>query len=152
MKITVWMSEQSLDQFKNNERVTGDVYNREPGSHANVLQVQLTLDEYYQIKDLECCGTGCCDVESEPNQESGNVDPSWSCDLPDGADWGIKYIISEPTSLNELKQLVNQIDPELTPRHKSTLTYTDVQDIAKSVPNNYKLGLTIRQLVNNING
>jgi len=53
MKITVWMSEKTLWEFKSGEVLTGEYYHREPGEHIDVVQVQLTYDEYYELKDTQ---------------------------------------------------------------------------------------------------
>ena len=51
MKITVWMSEKTLWEFRSGEVLTGQFYRREPGKHVEAVQVQLSYDEYYQLKD-----------------------------------------------------------------------------------------------------
>jgi len=176
MKITVWMSERSLEQFKNKERVTGMISNREPGTHVNVFQVQLTLDEYYQLKDAECCGTGCCtSIDSETIQTASSGHESigmptleedishWSfahcstctpteCSLPDGAEWDVKYSLEEkPIECNCTSDFhCSCSDPveDKSPLETWFGPNDRMRDIVRSTPNNMELGSVIRQLVN----
>ena len=77
MKITLWISEETLKQFNSGEPITGNIFKREPGEHVDILQVQVSEDEYYQIMDRQS------DTES------------WECSLPEGAEWDVKYSLKD---------------------------------------------------------
>ena len=77
MRITLWMSERSLEQFHKGELVEGMVFHREPGEHVDAVQVNVTYDEYRQIQDQQ----------TNPK--------TWECSLPDGAEWDVSYSIKE---------------------------------------------------------
>lgn len=120
MKITLWISEETLKQINSGEPIAGEIYMREPGEHVEVLQVQVSEDEYYEILDKQ---TTDGDIMKE----------MWECSLPEGAEWDVEYSLEQ-----EYKQEGKWF------KH----TFANVYDITRSTPNNMELGAKIRQLVN----
>ena len=129
MKITLWMSEETLKQFNAGEPITGYIYTREPGEHVNVLQVQVSEDEYYQIIDRQS------DTET------------WECSLPEGAEWDVEYSLEQ-----EVKNDDKWFGPNDRMRdlvfHSEKPTFADVYDITRATPNDMELGSIIRKMVN----
>jgi hypothetical protein len=107
MKITVWMSEETLNEFHSNQPITGDFYHREPGVHLDTIQVQLTYDEYYQLKDNYIMS----DAEIMREMHEQQLEQPWDCSLPEGAEWDVKYDVStskDKEIIELIKALVNE--------------------------------------------
>ena len=129
MKITLWISEETLKQINSGEPIAGEIYMREPGEHVDVLQVQVSEDEYYEIIDRQA------EPEEQPLPPSfrSEHEKKWECSLPEGAEWDVEYSLEQ-----EFKQDGKWL------KH----TFANVYDITRSTPNNMELGAKIRQLVN----
>tara|TARA_A100001015_G_scaffold311577_1_gene415097 strand:+ start:2178 stop:2603 length:426 start_codon:yes stop_codon:yes gene_type:complete len=137
MKITLWVTEETLKQINSGEPITGDIFMREPGEHVDVLQVQVSEDEYYEILDRQA-------IDSEPTMDNADLDGTglkWECEttehpkmvnwegsLPEGAEWGVSYSFKDKT--------------------KGNPTFADVYDLTRATPNNFELGVLIRRMVN----
>jgi len=111
MKITVWMTEKSLEDFRAGKPNTEGYYLYRPTTIlSDLLQVQMSIDEYYQLKD----GPGKTDAEIMKEMHEQQQEQPWECSLPDGAEWDVKYDVStskDKENLIELiKALVDEID------------------------------------------
>ena len=129
MKITLWISEETLKEINTGEPITGRIYMREPGEHVDTLQVQISEDEYYEIIDRQA-------TDLEPtmdNAELEGTDLKWECSLPEGAEWDVEYSLEQ-----EFKQDGKWLGP----------TFADVYDLTRATPNNMELGELIRKMVN----
>lgn len=134
MKITLWISEETLKQINSGEPIAGEIYMREPGEHVEVLQVQVSEDEYYEILDKQ---TTDGDIMKE----------MWECSLPEGAEWDVEYSLEQEYKQDEKWFGPNDRMRDLT-HYKQTPSFQDIYDITRSTPNNMELGAKIRQLVN----
>jgi len=116
MRVTVWISEETLKEINTGEPITGRIYMREPGKHVNVLQVQVSEDEYYEMIDrqvidteptmdnADLAGTGywwrrgpAAEPEEQPLPPSfrSEHEKKWECSLPEGAEWDVEYSITD---------------------------------------------------------
>tara|TARA_B100001093_G_C26667121_1_gene944540 strand:- start:24 stop:362 length:339 start_codon:yes stop_codon:yes gene_type:complete len=89
MKITLWISEETLKEINTGEPITGRVYMREPGEHVDTLQVQVSEDEYYEIIDRQAI----------------DLETTWECSLPEGAEWDVSYSLKEIPSFADVYDL-----------------------------------------------
>lgn len=133
MRITVWMSERSLDQFNRGDKIDGMLFFREPGHHIDVRQVSITYDEYYKLQDQRTSPVTKTDAVGEEYQAKLFPNLNIAASLPEGAEWDVKYSLEESThSMHDIK----------------LYTFADVYDITRATPNNMQLGELIRNMVN----
>jgi len=152
------MSERSLEQFHKGELVEGMVFHREPGEHVDVLQVQVSEDEYYEIIDKQIVTEERIMQAIDPQQhgkstpeedgnywvQSGGMGTPIECSLPEGAEWDVKYSLEgKPKTWYGPNDRMRDIVHD-----KSVPTFADVYDITRATPNNMELGELIRNMVN----